>query len=150
MMSSPEAIRGTVYDLPLLQRAAAEEQMKGPERPWPESLLVQNALWFCRFRWLVIAALLCYGAVGLVPGLTVRFGIRPPGAWPFAIAGILTLSNGVFLFLARTETSSAPIISILWGQIVTDLTVLTVVVYFVGSLETNIAFAYLFHIVLAQ
>jgi len=149
VMSSPEAIRGTVYDLPLLQAPAAEEQMKGSERPLPVPLLVQNALWFCRFRWLVIATLVGYGAVGLVPGLTVRFGIRPPGAWPFAIAGILTLSNAVFLFLARTKTSSARIISNLWIQIVTDLTVLTVVVYFVGSLETNIAFAYLFHIVLS-
>ena len=37
----------------------------------------------------------------------------------------------------------------LWGQISVDLVILTVVVYFVGSLETNIAFTYLFHIVLS-
>lgn len=37
----------------------------------------------------------------------------------------------------------------LWGQIIADLLVLTAVVYFVGSLETGIAFAYLFHIVVS-
>lgn len=37
----------------------------------------------------------------------------------------------------------------LWGQIIADLLVLTAVVYFVGSLETSIAFAYLFHIVVS-
>ncbi|MEJ2703741.1 MAG: HAMP domain-containing sensor histidine kinase [Sedimentisphaerales bacterium] len=37
----------------------------------------------------------------------------------------------------------------LWSQITSDLVILTVVVYFVGGLETNIAFAYLFHVVLA-
>lgn len=37
----------------------------------------------------------------------------------------------------------------LWGQIIVDLLVLTAVVYFVGSLKTNIAFAYLFHIVVS-
>jgi signal transduction histidine kinase len=115
----------------------------------PEALLVQNTLWFCRFRWLVIAAFVAYGAVGLFPGLTARFEIRAPGVWPFAIAGILVLSNCAFLFLARTKTSSIRITANLWSQIITDLAVLTVVVYFVGSLETNIAFAYLFHIVLS-
>lgn len=148
-MSSPEAIQGAVYDLPLLQVPAVEEQTKGPERPLPEPLLVQNALWFCRFRWLMVATLVCYGAAGLVPGFTLRLGIRPSGAWPFAMAGVLTLNNCVFLLLARAKTSSARIIRNLWSQIVTDLAALTVVVYFVGSLETNIAFAYLFHIVLS-
>ncbi len=37
----------------------------------------------------------------------------------------------------------------LWGQIVLDLVILTAVVHFAGSLETYVAFAYLFHIVLA-
>lgn len=37
----------------------------------------------------------------------------------------------------------------LWGQIIADLLVLTAVVYFVGSMETSVAFAYLFHIVVS-
>ncbi len=148
-MDSPESIQGAVFELPLPQGPSAEGQTRGSEQPLPAALLVQNALWFCRFRWLVIATLVGYGAVGLFPGLTARFGIRPPGAWPFAIAGILALSNCAFLYLARATTPSARIISNLWSQIIADLVVLTVVVYFVGSLETNIAFAYLFHIVLS-
>lgn len=148
-MSSPESVRGAVYDLPLPHTPSAEGQPIDSERSLPEALLVQNTLWFCRFRWLVIAAFVGYGVVGLVPELVTRFGIRSPGAWPFAIAGILALSNCAFLFLAQTKTSSTRIKANLWSQIVTDLAVLTVVIYFVGSLETNIAFAYLFHIVLS-
>jgi len=137
------------YELPLPQKQPANIETKGAERPLPESLLVQNVSWFCRFRWLVIAILLAYGALGLFPGLTDYFGIRPPRLWPFVTAMVLTVSNIVFLYLAGSKSSPIRTTSNLWGQIVTDLVVLTAVVYFVGALETSIAFAYLFHIVLS-
>jgi signal transduction histidine kinase len=65
------------------------------------------------------------------------------------MAGILTSFNLVFRFFARSKTFPSKIIFDLWGQIIVDLVVLTGVVYFIGSLETNIAFTYLFHIVLS-
>jgi signal transduction histidine kinase len=123
-------------------------ELKGTET-FSESLLVHNVSWFCQFRWLVIAILLCYGIVGLFDQLIEPFGIRRPGLWPFITAVILVLSNLAFLYLARTRTASAQIMTNLWGQITVDLVILTGVVYFVGSLETSIAFAYLFHIVLS-
>jgi len=119
------------------------------ERPLSESLLVHNVSWFCQFRWLVIAVLAFYGVVGLFPGLIEYFGMRRPGVWPFVTSAILVAGNLTFLYLARTRTSGRQIMFNLWSQISVDLVILTVVVYFVGSLETNIAFTYLFHIVLS-
>jgi signal transduction histidine kinase len=148
-MVSDESIQPAVYELPPPQELPADAEIKGSERPLPESLLVQNTLWFCWFRWLVIATLVSYGILGLFPGVISYFGIRSPGVWPFATAGILILSNIAFLYLARVKTSCAGTMFNLWSQIITDLLVLTAVVYFVGSMETNIAFTYLFHIVLS-
>jgi signal transduction histidine kinase len=148
-MVSDESIQAAAYELPLLQEPSTSAEIKGSERPLPESLLVQNVLWFCRVRWLVVATLVSYGLLGLFPRSIDYFGIRPPGAWPFVTAAVLTLSNLAFLFFVRSKTSPVRTIFNLWGQIITDLVALTAVVYFVGSLETNIAFAYLFHIVLS-
>jgi len=144
-----ENIQTASYELPLPQELPADAETKGSERPLPESLLVQNALWFCRVRWLVIATLVSYGILGLFPKSIDYFGIRLPGAWPFVMAGVLTLYNLAFLFFTRAKTSWAGTMFNLWGQIIADLVVLTGVVYFLGSLETNVAFTYLFHIVLS-
>jgi len=148
-MISDESIQPDAYELPLPQEPPADTEIRGSERPLPESMLVQNALWFCQFRWLVIAILVAYGILGLFPGVIDYFGLHSPGAWPFATAGILILGNIAFLSFARVKTSWAKTTSNLWSQIITDLVVLTIVVYFVGSMETKIAFAYLFHIVLS-
>jgi signal transduction histidine kinase len=148
-MASEESIQPAVYELPLPQELPVDAEIKGSERSLPESLLVRNALWFCRVRWLVIATLVCYGVLGLFSSSVDYFEIRSPGTWPFVMAGILTLFNIVFLFLARARTFPSKIIFNLWGQIIVDLVILTGVVYFIGSLETNIAFTYLFHIVLS-
>lgn len=148
-MDGPESSQLAIYKLPLPHEPSMDDQGKGAARNLPTSLLVQNALWFCRFRWLVIAIFIGYGLIGLIPGLVEHFGLRCPGTWPFGIAALLTLGNIAFLLLARTKTSADRIIANLWSQIIVDLTVLTFVVYFVGSLDTNIAFTYLFHIVLA-
>ena len=148
-MVSDENIQTASYELPLPQELPADAEIKGSERPLPESLLVQNALWFCRVRWLVIATLVSYGILGLFPKSIDYFGIRPPGAWPFVMAAVLTLYNLAFLYFVRAKTSWAGTMFNLWGQIIADLVVLTGVVYFLGSLETNVAFTYLFHIVLS-
>jgi len=148
-MVSDENIQTAAYELPLPQELSADAEIKSSERPLPEFMLVQNALWFCRFRWLVIATLVSYGILGLFPEVLGYFGIRSPGAWPFVTAGLLILSNLAFLYFARAKTSWTGTMFNLWSQIITDLVVLTAVVYFVGSMETKIAFTYLFHIVLS-
>ena len=148
-MASDKSNKAAVYELSLPQEIPADAEIKGSERPLPLSLLFQNVLWFCRFRWLIIAILVSHGMLGLFPRFIDYFGIRSPGAWPFVTAVVLALSNLTFIYLARTKTSPTNTMFNLWSQIIVDLLVLTVVVYFVGSLETHIAFTYLFHIVLS-
>ncbi|MCP4609108.1 MAG: hypothetical protein GY845_10395 [Planctomycetes bacterium] len=148
-MASGESIQPAVYELPLQQELPVDAEVEGEGKSLPKSFLIRNALWFCRVRWLVIVTLICYGVLGLFPGSIYYFKIRSPGMWPFVMAGILTFFNLVFLFFARVRTFPSKIIFNLWGQIVLDLVILTGVIYFIGSLETNIAFAYLFHIVLS-
>ncbi|MBN2317070.1 MAG: HAMP domain-containing histidine kinase [Sedimentisphaerales bacterium] len=148
-MVSDENIQSTSYELPLDEEPLDDFEKNVSGTPLSESLLKRNVLWFCQFRWIVIGVLVSFGFLGLFPGLIDRLGMRPPGAWPFIIAAVLTATNLIFLSLARTETPSITVRFNLWSQITTDLVILTVVIYFVGGLETNIAFAYLFHIVLA-
>ncbi len=122
----------------------------GGGRSLPEPMLLGNLVWFCWLRWVVVAILLVFGLASLCPGMLGPLGLRSPILWPFAIAALLGAVNIVFhtrLLIGsftpqRTDTN-------LWGQIVLDLVILTGVVHFAGSLETYVAFAYLFHIVLA-
>ena len=148
-MTADKNIRSASYELSPVRELTINPEAKSSERPLSESLLVHNVSWFCQFRWLVIATLTGYGIVGLFGRFIGYFGMRAPGVWPFITSAVLVLSNLAFLYLARTRTSPAQIMSNLWGQITVDLVILTGVVYYVGSLETNIAFTYLFHIVLS-
>ena len=148
-MIEDKNIRPASYELLPVRELSIKPDAKGSERTFSESLLVHNVSWFCQFRWLVIAVLLSYGVAGQFPRFLSSFGMRAPGAWPFITGAVLVLSNLAFLYSARTRTSGDQIMSNLWGQITVDLVILTGVVYFVGSLETNIAFTYLFHIVLS-
>lgn len=149
---SPAAM--ATYDLPLSAAGRPPAHAAGSEAfgYLPESLLVGNAVWFCRLRWLVIGILTAFGLLNLVPGLFLRIGLRPQPVWPFVVAAILSVANLGFLAHARRLTRADARDggkANLWAQILVDLAVLTVVVHYVGSLETNVAFAYLFHIVLA-
>jgi two-component system, OmpR family, phosphate regulon sensor histidine kinase PhoR len=115
-------------------------------------LLQENAVWFCRLRWGVIALLAAVGAVTAV-GLPVeRTGLQLAPASPLLSAGILAALNLVYLFLLPGEASPLRMARLrvhLWMQIVVDLAVLTVVIHFLGSVETPAVFMYLFHIILA-
>jgi hypothetical protein len=85
----------------------ADIETRASERLLPEELLAQNVSWFCQLRWLVIAILVCYGLLGLFPGLTSYLGLRLPGIWPFVIAAVLTASNVIFMYCARSKTSAS-------------------------------------------
>jgi signal transduction histidine kinase len=118
----------------------------------PKSMLLGHARWFCRLRWVVIAVLVLFGLVGRSPEAMAWLHLRLPGLWPLVTAAALTVSN--VLFRVRLGSAARPpgrraVLANLWGQIVVDLLVLAVVVHFIGSTETYVAFVYLFHIVLA-
>lgn len=120
------------------------------------AVLLHNARWFTRIRWIAVAVLTGFGAGGLLldPGLLRRFGLLPPGLWPLTLAGILVLLNlgsvrWVRQLSKRTPCPWRAVAANIWFQIVSDLVVLTVLVGRVGPTNTVIASAYLFHITLA-
>jgi len=115
----------------------------------PEPFLKSNVGWFCRLRWIVMGILVMFGILGQFKGIQNYFMIRNPGVWPFATAGFLVVGNVIFMVFARINQTARGTLVNLWSQIITDILVLTVVVHFVGSLETNITITYLLHIVLA-
>lgn len=118
------------------------------------AVLLQNALWFSRIRWLVVTGLTGFSALAAWVGAQrlERVGISPPGAWPLYLAAILVLLNLVSLgWLRRLSARNLDrgVAANIWFQIVSDLIVLTVLVYRIGAIETVVSFAYLFHITLA-
>ncbi len=142
-------MKRAVYDLPL--GAQAEAELPPAEDDGP--LLLHHALWFCRLRWLVVAAMLALALVAATAGpwLLVR-GIRLEVFWPLGVAGVLTLANAGYLaMLGAARRFPDPALTAhqsLWLQIIIDLAVLTAVVHFLGSVETPAPLMYLFHIVL--
>lgn len=116
-------------------------------------LLIYNARWFTRVRWIVASVLILFGLLWfLFSGHLTRYGLTSPAAWPIYLGVILALANTFYCTVAGRldETSAArDVESNIWLQIIVDLIVLTVLVHYVGSIQTFVAFTYLFHIVLA-
>jgi signal transduction histidine kinase len=140
------------YTLPLPPDGASPADASLSGRNLTAPLLVENVLWFCRIRWIVVGLLTLLGLAGGFASVIEPLGLRISWPWPLAAAGILILGNAAFLMHARSlriSPSSARVMHNLQAQIVLDLLVLTGVVHMVGSMTTYIAFAYLFHIVLA-
>ena len=116
-------------------------------------ILLKNARWFIRIRWVVVAVLFAFGAlVHWSPDSLAKLSLGPVTGWPWALAAGLAALNLVFAFLlcpTRGTVSRPLVVVYTWLQILADLVVLTILVHEVGSTDTFIVFAYLFHIVLA-
>jgi len=143
------------YELPLADSASSSAAPLAPDAaaPWREALLIGNVLWFIRLRWAAITALAVFGLAGLAsPDLLRSLGLRPQVDWPFLAAALLLSANFAFLGQARSIVRNPLRGWATWNlsaQIVVDLLVLTMVVHFLGSLETPTPFLYLAHVVLA-
>ena len=115
--------------------------------------LLHNAIWFTKIRWLVVLVFAFIGVLSqLNPlsshGLELKFDKIHP--WQFCT--LLGLFNLILIYIfslikAKPSVSKARIF--IWFQICLDLSCLTLLVHLVGSTTTIVAFAYLFHIVLA-
>jgi signal transduction histidine kinase len=142
------------YELPLAQLSSENQDQRrnAKNTPVSEESLAANAHWFCRLRWVIIAMLAGFGVFTLCGTLPASLGLRANATWALVCAGVLVLCNIAYLIHLR-HIGDAPKPNTahynLWMQIVLDLLVLTAVVHFAGSLETHIANAYLFHIVLS-
>jgi signal transduction histidine kinase len=152
-MASVSPMPRAAYELPLSAgEASAASNVPHARAALPEPLLLQNVVWFCRVRWIVVALLALFGLMGLFPQFERGLGLRAHLRWPIVTSAVLALANLGFLAHARWLAKSGSPTGAranLWTQIIVDLAALTAVVHYVGSLETSIAFAYLFHIVLA-
>jgi two-component system phosphate regulon sensor histidine kinase PhoR len=115
-------------------------------------LLIEHIFWYCRFRWIVIAVLLVFGALSFLDDLFNYLDLRSGLYWPFGIAGIAIFLNLLFMAHASStprSMASRKLLVNMWTQISLDLIILTMVVHYVGSIDTVISFAFLFHIVLS-
>lgn len=116
------------------------------------ALWLRKALWFCRLRWVVVGLLGAVGLLGLISPTPAVWGLLLPGGWPWALAAVLAGFNVIYAVLLPPEGTPAPVERLrlhLWVQIVVDLLLLTLVIHFLGSLETHALYMYLFHIILA-
>lgn len=153
-MAKSEAGARTSYELPPCDDGAPVSVSfpYASDNGLSRALLTENVLWFCRLRWIAIALLILFGLLGMLGDTSTHLGLDPPGPWTFITAAVLFLSNLFFSIHHRsllTSTRRGAAKMNLWGQIIVDLLVVTVVVHFVGSMETYVSFTYLFHIVLA-
>jgi two-component system, OmpR family, phosphate regulon sensor histidine kinase PhoR len=140
------------YELPVSREEYGLGQAYDSEE-MADAVLLSNAYWFTKIRWLVISSFVITGlASSLAPQLFVSAGLLPPGLWPWIFAGDLFLANIIFLLLLRHLNEQSPhghILGHIWLQITVDLIILSMLVHLVGSTDTFIAFTYLFHIALA-
>jgi two-component system phosphate regulon sensor histidine kinase PhoR len=116
-------------------------------------MLLHNALWFTKIRWIVVVVFVLTGVIGsFFPEKMTGLGLIPAGRWPWAFAGILLLMNTLFALLGRRLSDKTPAKAVranLWMQIMSDLFCVTILVHIVGSTQTFVPFTYLFHIILA-
>jgi signal transduction histidine kinase len=144
-----------MYELPVsgVDSNSPAPTGKGSTESLPETLLIGNVLWFIRLRWVATSLLLALGGLSLLfPEAFPPLGLRSSHSWPFLAAAILFLANLGFLIHARRllrERAPRGAGFNLWSQILVDLPALTMVVHFVGSVETHAPFMYLAHVVLA-
>jgi signal transduction histidine kinase len=115
-------------------------------------VLERNARWFITIRWVMVAALALSEVLFVFANAPLaKIGIIANGWWPAFIALILACANALFaLFLVQPRLKGLvqPYVN-LWVQIIVDLTCLTALVHFCGSIATPAPFLYVLHIVLS-
>ena len=95
------------YELPTAEAGRVEPAAAPSDEPLDDGLLLQNVVWFCSLRWLVVGALAGVGALGwATAGRTLPGGIRLSAGWPLTVAGALAVLNLSYLVLARRARES--------------------------------------------
>ena len=116
-------------------------------------VLLHNARWFMKVRWLVAGVFIVAGLVGmLAPGTLETLDLAVPSGWLWALAAGLIAANVAFALGIRRITrdrTRAGVKVHLRLQIAVDLAEVTLLVHAVGSTQTFVSFIYLFHVTLA-
>ncbi len=141
-----------VFELDLTSFAAASHLRTGRES-LGGTVLLSNARWFTRVRWIAVVVFLCTAAIfQFFPDFGRKIAVAPPGPQFWILAGYLACANLVLLFFAGRLGEQSGLRSVkahMWGQIAVDLLAVTYLVHTVGSVETFIPFTFLFHIALS-
>ena len=117
-----------------------------------DKVLIRNAQWYVRLRWISIGILALYYCASLLPQRVTFFnGIETKGAWPLRLALFLAVTNTVFFVFSKKRSLGQIVTPFeqLWAQIVIDLIGIAVVVHYCGSIGTPAPFLYVLHIALA-
>lgn len=124
-----------------------------PEEGLGNYFLYQNALWFIKIRTLVVCAFLGGGVASwTAPSFLNSYGFASRLTWPLVLGAILGILNMIFALIVQRLSENSPerlLRANVWLQIGVDLIFVTILVHLVGSVDSFIPFAYLFHIVLA-
>jgi len=116
-----------------------------------DDVLLRNALWFIKLRWIVVTFLCFFQLLTMFLGNFLNtIGITSTGFWPIVIAVILSVANLWYSFSLKKNAGPgfSPAVNI-WTQIAVDLVCLTVVVHYLGSIGNPAPFLFVVHIVLA-
>ena len=108
--------------------------------------LKRRLIWLIRIRWFAILAF------GLGIGLGQFFpSMHIDGFALSLVLVLLVLMNGLYLFLRDRiiRNDHQRLINLMITQIVGDLFILTILIYFTGSAESPLYFFYLFHMIVA-
>ena len=120
--------------------------------PFSDEILFNNARWYIQLRWIVIVVLVIFQISSfLFADFLLSVGISLQGYWSITVAVILCIANVFFLYLLlkkETKIVNSPF-KLIWMQVLFDLVCLTVVIHYLGSLNTAAPFLFLFHIALA-
>jgi len=120
-----------------------------PETPvFNTASMLRRDKWLIRLRWLALLGL----TAGVIYFSVFQLGDSDIILKISLVAVVLLLSNSAYWAYAtnRKQYSMLELVSLLNIQMVVDLILLTLLVYFTGSGESPLVFFYLFHIILAS
>jgi len=83
-MTRADQAESAGYELPLPAapsrgQRGGKARAGGAGKSLTAPLLVANATWFCRLRWVIVTILASFGALGAL-GAVGGIGLQPPGA----------------------------------------------------------------------
>jgi len=117
------------------------------------SVLLYNALWFMKVRWIVVIIFIVAALIGIIiPDNSGSLGFIIPSNWLFILALMILVENSIlyiFSYKLKKNSTKRTVEANLWFQIIFDLIIITILVHIIGGINTFIAFTYLFHITLA-
>lgn len=115
---------------------------------YSQETLVEQLLWLIKLRWVACAGIVL---AGLVTQYVFPYPVLLTTVPIYVCSGLLFLCNIFYYFIATKKSSDAGPKDTVLGiiQVETDLTILTIILYFSGGVVNPFVLFYLFHIIIA-